>query len=349
MKVFIPSKKDPNPFLDEIINCSQHHFVFGDLESYDESFPVILINWPEQLFDWKEPSLAQLEHLKGKFLIWKKTAHIIYVVHDLERHSGMTANFSKLFALVIENSDSFIHLGNYSKELFRKKYPNKISVVISHPLYRKSFKKTDKIEARKILGIPKNKIVIIAPGRIRKKEERNFIIKAFKRLKCKNKVLVVPNMFYKRINLDFKGRTRLKKIIDIKAIVEFFYNYNFNTAYRFDYNFTSFEKLGLLMSASDIVIIPRLKILNSGNVFLALTYKRIFVGPNQGNVFEQLEQLGLPVFDPNKEDSVHLALKEAVNLYKKGNYIFNEDFLENLFPKKIAEKWDAFIESIEQC
>lgn len=346
LNVFIPCQKDPNPFLDEIINCSRHNFIFGSLISYDPSYQIVLINWPEQLFNWKEPSVKELKDLEKKFLLWKRTAKIIYVVHDLERHRGMTQNFKTLFDLVIENSDSLIHLGKKSKKIFKKIYPNKLQRVIPHPLYKKSFKVTEKYEARRILGIPKDKIIFIAPGKIRTIEERKFIIDAFNSLKGLNKLLVVPNMFYKELNIEFKGRTFLKRFFDIKQIINKIYNINISPKYRFDYKFTSFDELGLLMSACDIVIIPRLKILNSGNVFLALTYKKIFLGPNQGNVLEQLELFDLPIFQSDNKKSINQAFEKAVTLHKSGKYSFEEEILTSFYPKEVANRWDSFLVEI---
>ncbi|TWO34373.1 hypothetical protein E1J38_000555 [Seonamhaeicola sediminis] len=342
VQVFVPTPKDPNPYLDEILHYSKHEFIFGVLNSYKPSYSVILINWPEQLFGWKEPSNTQLDDLENRFRLWKQSSSIIYVVHDLERHSGMTDNYRRLFEMVLHFSDSLIHLGVYSKELFQKKYPSKHHEVIYHPLYERSFEIHNKLEARKKLGIRKDQIVFIAPGRIRSLAERKFIISAFNSVKEKDKLLIASNMYYKELNIEFKGRTKLKRVIDVKRLINKVYNFNFNSKFRFNYGFTSFKELSLLMSAADIVIIPRLKILNSGNLFLGLTYRKIIVGPNKGNVLGFLEKLNLPIFNPDDVKSASLAFSESLNLLNKESH-YNENVLKEFKPKEVAAKWDIFI------
>lgn len=175
-------------------------------------------------------------------------------------------------------------MGKHSLVEFKEKYPSISHQIIPHPLYENSFRIFDKQMAREKLNIPKNDFVMVAPGRIRKMEDRTLIVDAFKNLPVANKVLLVPHMLKKRIDLEFKGRTKLKKIIDIIRILEKLINYPTNKKHILGFSYTSFEDLSLHMSAADIVFIPRTTLLNSGNLFLGLTYQKVVVGPDVGNV-----------------------------------------------------------------
>ena len=344
--MFLPSPKDANPFLDEIILKSKTEFYFGDLDAYNAEYPVVLINWPEQLFNWKEPTNEELTFLKVKFEFWQQKSHIVYVVHNFKRHYGMTPNFTKLYNLVIKYSKSTIHFGEFSKTVFQKKYPHKNHEYIPHPLYESSFKQFDKNEARKILGIPLSDYVIITPGTIRSKKEKVMIIRAFNGFKEKNKLLLVPKMYFKRFNIEFKGRTLLKKVVDVKKIVEFIYNKSYNPKHKFHYGFTSFNNLSLKMSAADIVLIPRVEALNSGNVFLGLLYRKIIVGPNIGNIKEVLEYFNMPTFNPKNKESIWQALNASKRLLNTEIFFYDEERLHEFSSKVVAKKWDDFINRI---
>src|SRR5690606_12932433 len=139
---------------------------------YQPSYDIVNIHWPEALFDWYEPTPGQLDELEKSVEIWKKNSIIVYTKHDSRRHKGMTSNFERLFKMIEENTDVFIHLGNYSKSLYEKEFPAARHEIVFHPLYTNSYSFYSREEARKDLGIDKDAMVIIAPGNIRHLKER---------------------------------------------------------------------------------------------------------------------------------------------------------------------------------
>ncbi|MBB6681067.1 hypothetical protein H4O20_06390 [Aequorivita sp. 609] len=344
-QVLIPTSKDRNPFFDSVPKHSQWKFDYGGLESNIDDYSIVLIHWPEKLFNWREPSQEQLLQLEKTIFNWKRNAKVVYVVHNLQRHYGMTTNFKKLYELVLENCDAMVHLGKYSLELFKNKYPSVIHKYIPHPLYTTGFEIFDKAEARKRLGISNNKLMVLTPGNIRSIEERKMLLKVFKKLRVRNKLLVVPRMFKKSLNIEFKGRQRIKKFIDVKKVVESFYNQDYLPEYKFGYGFMNFEDLSLWLSATDIVFIPRIDSLNSGNIFLGLTYKKVIVGPAIGNMKEFLEKLYLPTFNPDDNSSVAASLSNAVKMLKT-DLPYNDMDLQVFSPKVIALQWDAFLNDL---
>lgn len=347
MNVFIPAKKEANPFFDEIMKYSKHTFIFESYKKYDDVYKIVLIHWPEQIFNWIEPSLEQLQELSNNITIWKRTAKIIYVVHNLERHYGMTENFNKLYQLIEDNCDCMVHMGSYSCNLFKTRYLNKQHQIINHPLYENSFKVYSKEVARKKLNIAKDAIIIIAPGTIRNDEESKLVLNSFKKIKNKKKILIVPRMLPFEFPFEFKGRTYLKRFVDVKKHYIAFKKWQYaKSNYIFNYSFLSRDNLALLMSASDIVFIPRIKILNSGNVFLAMTFNKIMLGPNQGNLTEIFNQFKLPYFDPNNKNSISKAMKLAVNLVENEHFKYNVDLLNEFKPLNIAKQWDNLIEEL---
>lgn len=327
-----------HPYLEEIKKNTTNDLICDKYQNYNSSFEIVNIHWPEAIFNWVEPSEDELSKFDNALKVWKKKSVIVYTKHDLVRTKGNTLNFSKLFQIVEENTDVFVHLGEYSKRIYVEKYPNAKHEIIFHPLLSNSFQLSNKNEAREILGIGNEALVIIAPGNIRSFRERKLILKSFIGIKAKNKVLISTNM-RNELRYDFPGRIRLKKYFDVQGyVINSFKVKHLPPQYFFTYNPLSTEALSLRMSAADIVIVPRVDILNSGIVFLGLTFGKVTVGPNIGNIGEQLKELNYPVFNPNSISSVTKALEKGIKLNLSGDYIGNS--LEKYLPINVAREYD---------
>lgn len=347
IKVFIPSFRDGNPYLEEIINYSQCKFIFSPYKNYRSEYDFVNIHWPESLFGWREPSPNDLAELKTEIKKWKRHSKLIYTFHDERHHFGMTTIYKQLFDLVENSADIFIHLGEYSNNLLAEKFPDAIHKTISHPLYLNSFKIRDKKIARGHLGIDSDALVVMAAGRIRNLKERKLLLSAFRSISVKNKVLISNNMLPFSVQPDFKGRVILKKIFHLN---EFKKRRMFEELrppkYLFNFGFTDTEEISNMASASDIIFIPRINTLNSGNVFLGLTYKKVIVGPAIGNIQEVLEKVGFPVFEPGSLRSVKGAMEDGVDKFKNG-FSFPANILQDYHPKTVAGEMDQFLRKLE--
>ena len=170
MKILIPSEPDKNSFFQEIILHSKNEFFYGDLNTNTDGFQFVLIQWIEQLFQWKEPTEEELIELENKITEWKrKKMKILHILHNEKRHYGMTNLFKKLYNLIFESTDVFVHFGDFSLTKYQKIFNNSKHVLINHPLYLNTFldKRKDKDKAREELNISKNTTVVIIPGTIR--------------------------------------------------------------------------------------------------------------------------------------------------------------------------------------
>lgn len=321
MKIFLPFyTTEFHPYLEEIKKNTTNDIICDKYQNYNSSFKIVNIHWPEAIFNWVEPSEDELSKFDNALKVWKNNSVIVYTKHDLVRTKGNTLNFSKLFQIVEENTDVFVHLGEYSKRLFVEKYPNAKHEIIFHPLLSNSFQLSNKNEAREVLGIDNEALVIIAPGNIRSLRERQLILKSFKGIKAKNKVLISTNM-RNELRYDFPGRIRLKKYFDVQRyVINRFKVKHLPPQYFFTYNPLTTEALSLRMSAADIVIVPRVDILNSGIVFLGLTFGKVMVGPAIGNIEEQLKEHNFPVFNPKSVSSVTEALEKGIKLHLSREY-----------------------------
>lgn len=345
MKILLPFKKDQNPYLDELIIHSKHTYVYDNFRNYDTTFKIVNIHWPEALFEWYEPTSENLRELEENIKNWKKNSFIVYTKHDEVRHKKMTPNFQRLFALIEENTDLYIHLGSYSKNLYEKKYPKAQHKIVNHPLYQNSFEPYKKPIARRLLKISQNAFVVTVPGKIRNRKERKLVLNSFKFLPEKDKVLIATNM-RKDSEIHFPGRIRLKKIFDIKKYREtqFIEKYQ-PPSYLFNYGQLARDEFALRISAADIIFVPRINIWNSGNVFLAYTFKKIVVGPATGNIEEHLINMGMPIFNPDSIDDVVKAIEEGRKLQESGYYP-NDSMLEEFSPSVLSKKLDQIFENL---
>lgn len=341
MKILLPFKKDLNPYLDEILKFTRHKFTYAHYSEYDPSYDIVNIHWPEAIFEWVEPSIEQLEELENNLLVWKRKSAIVYTKHDYQRNKGTTVNFTALFMLVEQYADVFIHLGNHSKDIYSRKFPLAKHEIVYHPVFTNSLKVFSKRKARDLLGINRDALVIMAPGNIRSFKERKLVLKSFGSLNIKNKVLIASNM-RTELQYDFPGRVRMKKFVDFhKFFVSRFKNKHLPPKYIFNYSSISSVELSLRVSAADIVLVPRLNILNSGIVFLGLTFGKVIVGPSIGNIEEQLKELNFPLFNPQSISSVVKALEKGIEISRYGNY--KKEPLEKYLPVNVAQEYDRVL------
>ncbi len=343
MQVFIPHKKDPNPFFEEIQFYSEVEYVFMDFKTDFPVNSVINIHWPEALLDWKLPLQNDLDEVEIILKKWKNNSKIVYTRHDSSSNFSANKIYEKLFDMIEDASDAFIHLGEFSKMEMEKKHPLKEHVVISHPLYERSFQKFEKAYAREQLNIAQDALVMIAPGRIRHIKERNMVLSAFNSISNKNKTLLCNRMLSFQSDLSFRGKHRINKFINlddlrIKSLLKKYQP----PKYIFNYNFADFNLLSLMMSASDFVFIPRLNILNSGNVFLAYTFSKPVIGPFSGNITEQLNEFNFSPFDSSSSKSINNAVEKAINLKNLSHEKLFGSLLDKYHPKQIALSMDKF-------
>lgn len=347
MKVFTPHKKDRNIYFDEIINFSKNDFVFGHYKEFDSSYEIVNIQFPEALFDFKIPTQNELEELELEIKKWKNNAKIVVILNDGKSHYDLENKFRHLFELIYKYADAVVHLGRFSLETNEKYFSEDcIHTVIYHPLYVSLLEDSiaENIEEKIILNF-KERYVVVVIGAIRSVEEVKLILEVFKKIPHQNKFLVVPNMFpFWKLppNLPY----RIRKIY--KSIMLFLYCFPLKKdQYFFGYNFIEYPYMIDLVKKSSLMVIPRLKNLNSGNLFLGLTFDKPMVIPKIGNLTEFAELFDLPLLDVNKKNYQE-TLKKVIDLDEK-NFQSHPKYVENkkkFHPKQIALEYDVFFNEL---
>lgn len=320
MKVFMVHE-DPwnagNPYIYTLIegilkshpDCSigwgRERFWSDDIFSFD----IVHFHWPQTFMGKDSHSEENLLHHIERMR--SEGVKIVATCHDLEPHYDQFADKAESMKIVYFHSDAIIHLGEYSKKLFEKRYPQARHLVIPHHLYDTVYTHfPSRAESLRYLNLPEDKIYILCFGTFRAKQERQLIIQLSKQLADKNIIILAPsfmNIWWRSFRMFHK---RLKKL---------YYQYRYNIyCTGSTWRAVSDEILPYYYGAADVVLIHRLKILNSGNAMMPMLFGKVVVGPNCGNVEGLLSRWGYPVFNVNDLQSVEESVLRGIYLEKKG-------------------------------
>jgi len=257
---------------------------------------VLHIQWPEALYNWKNPQPWEMARLASILDEWASMASIVTTVHNYKPRD--IENWRRLYRLVYQNSNGIVHLGEASRDWFLDRYDfasEKMHAVISHGNYTCFPDHVTSDEARRRLNLGPDDFVCLCFGAIRHSEERNLLVEAFDHLSARSKKLVVAGRFLPLSRRELRyWRLRYDPRIDIHE------------------GWIPDEEVQLYLRAADVLIIPREGVLNSGNVALGFTFGRPVVGPDEGVIGEVLTKTGNPVYEPGNAE----ALAEAIGRVK---------------------------------
>lgn len=276
-----------------------------------KTYDFLVINWPEHFFGWQvNISDKQVAKLNIALISWKRSAtQILTFFHDEYSHFGRGANLNLLFDLCYNKSDILIHLGEYSKKKYTDLYRNAKHKLIYHPLYSDFKTGMDRNAARRQLNISEKEYLVFVPGGIRNNEEINYCLGIYRNLIAKNKRLI-----FQKTNFLHRPES-LKSFIDLKV---WFYYLIYKNKFKifenisFLHGYMEKGKLSNYFAAADLVLIPRIDILNSGNILLAAQFGKPTIGTGAGNMKELLIFLKQQ-FIPYGSSSDFIISKTAIN------------------------------------
>lgn len=284
------------------------------------SFDIVHFHWPQTFMGKDSHSEEDLLHHIERL----KTAgvKIVATCHDLEPHYDQFADKAKSMKIVYSHCDAIIHLGEYSKVLFEKLYPNVAHLFVPHHLYDTVYTHfPNKEESLRYLGLPQDKTYILCFGAFRAEQEKRLIVSLSKQLADKGVVILAPsfmNIWWKSFRLI---HLRLKRWY-------FKYRYNIYCTGR-TWRAVSDKSLPYYYGAADVVFIQRRKILNSGNAMMPMLFGKVVVGPDCGNVGPLLRHWNYPVFPVNDTSNIGGIVLKAMEMGKKGNGMHNKSLQLN--------------------
>lgn len=289
-------------------------------------YDIIHLHFPEYLTFELQDAYKQgltdnlIAETSRRLEYWAERAKFVVTRHVLLPHDAIAdPMWEKMYAVFYRFASGVAHFANASIEEFQQRYAETnwflgkepVHVIIPHHNYTSLPNLISRQEARKRLGIPSGAKVMLVFGAIRNEEEKELILQTFSNLKIQDKLLLVSRW---RERLSKISWIRLKYWVrDLTRIY-----YRLHPSYRFNYGFVEEEDTQIYLNAADVLFIPRLWVLNSGNITLGMTFGRVVVGPDAWDVGELLSQTNNPVFNPDQPETAAAAVEEGFRLAEEG-------------------------------
>lgn len=347
VKILMAFNRDLNPYVDVLaaglaaagcpVDMGTEKFWNADLFDHD----VVHIQWPETLFDWRVPSAIEMEFLKRRLKEIHARAKIVYTLHnEVSHHANETnaAALAELYSRVQSECDVMVHLGEASRRDWsaRPEGAGKRHVVIPIPVYDELYAPPagpDREAARRQLGIPRNRKVVLAFGNFRYAAEKRLAADAVAALRDRRICLLAPK-WHKARDYSFSPVHPMLALRSARKAA---------WAWRRGWKLGAMkimadEDVARHFAAADVVFIPRRAELNSGNVPMGFWFGKAVAGPDCGNIGEWLRATGNPVFHAADPESVRSALEEALRRSAAGQGEQNRAFaVANWTTRQIGE------------
>ena len=308
---------------------SKHADITHDAElfwSRQGQFDVVHLHFPEYMTAQHESQYASglsdqlIEETEACLNWWGHRSKLVITRHVLLPHDALTnPRWEKMYEAVYRQVHAVVHFASASIEEFRERYRNTKFVhgepehaVVPHHNYAGLPNTLSRGEARDMLGIADGRKVMLVFGAIRNFEERDLILRTFQSLRIPAKLLLVSRWKEQLAKVRW---IRLKYWLrDLNRLY-----YRLHPQYKFNYSFVEEVDTQLWLNAADVLFIPRLKVLNSGNITLGMTFGKVVVGPDSWDVGQLLRETGNPVFDPERPETAALAVEEGFRLAASGH------------------------------
>jgi len=281
------------------------------LQVTDVDFDVMHVQWPEALFGFQEPTESELSQLACHLdrLQVEEGTPLVVTVHNEYPHGQDTARFKRLYQLVYERADAFIHLGDRSREVIRRRYAEEIGsaceTVIPHGNYSYYPDEISREEARDLLSVPPDAPVWLVFGAVRKDQEVELLRKAFLQARQGSEQLIVASQLPHRPLRDWQHvPTRLSLWL--------------NSQVHLHESHVPAKQVQTYLNAADVLVLPRIDALNSGTVALGWTFGTVVVGPSQGVIGEMLDNQGCPVFKSPSPEALAKAMQKGLHQAQEG-------------------------------
>ena len=321
MRILIASDPGANPYLGSLVTGlnslpSVTSVMSGAILFWmlPRRVDILHIQWPEVLFPGgRDPSEVELAKLEERLKEWKQRTRIVASIHNRIPHFRRTDRARDLFTTIYRHCDGIIHFGERSVEAFKQDFPMLGSMrheVIPHGNYAFFENTVPPAEARRRLNIDPDRFVVLAFGQMRHPRELKCLLKAFRKFKHRSKTLLIagrmfwPHHFIIRSYQILQRRFKLRVLIHNRFIPEI--------------------EVQHFLNAADVLVIPHLDQLNSGNVALGFTFGKVVVGPTTGVMGETLVQTGNPTYAPGNARSFAEALTAVKGLVERGKASENQ-------------------------
>ena len=353
MRVLIPFDIEgispSNRFLPELVNSIEHYNCtvgcgLFRLKQKLDKWDVVNIHWPEYMIKRNNINQTDINNLEKLLKQISKSCVIVLTVHNIRPHHSSIWD-EKIYGLTYKYADGLIHLGKESIKIFKQANIHKPYRVIPHGNYDS----LEEYESDYKEIIINKKPIIITTGMIRSYEEVNLL------LKVSNIIKNLDTTFncYIRLRIASKQLARENIIKFIIHLIQQIFSYlrlKLNRNLRFKDGYISDSNLVELIKRADILFIPRINSINSGNVALGFTFGAITIAPDYGNIGTILKDHANPTFSIEFENaSIHDAFRKGIQMAKEGKGKENKIIAKELWNwRKIGKEYISFFEELLQ-
>lgn len=364
MRILIPYDVDTtgkrNPWLFLLMRSLHRHpevdvvqHGFGWLMEEGE-WDIIHLHWPEILVTGLLPgpfseSRVEQHHidrlvqlLKG----WKRRgSRILMTLHNEEPHVDRSDLTRELYRELYALADGFVHMGRASEAMLKQNHPEEVrgkpGFLIPHGDYSYFPRDRSRQECREELGIAPDTRLILAFGAIRTQDELELGIDAFNRA-------AIPDSLYMMVGkLPYPFRSNPKHFTVRRKL---YLNRLKRRPIQAIERAVPSNEVQLYLKSADLLFIPRIRALNSGNIALGFTFGKVVVGPEYGVIGEQLAETGNPQFDPDRPESVRASLMKGLKLMEEGHGKRNEMWArQHLDWSRIADATIGAYQQLQQA
>jgi glycosyltransferase involved in cell wall biosynthesis len=225
---------------------------------------------------------------------------VVWTVHNLKNHENRYQKLEGFFSRIIaRDADAIIAHCEIARQdiqrVFKVRKHGKIAV-IPHGSYRNAYKNTITAEeARHRLKLLPTDVTFLCLGLIRPYKGVLELIESFQKLDSSDARLIIA------------GRPQNRNLVNLLIQKS-----EGKSTIRLIPEFIPDDEIQVYMNAADVVILPYRDVLNSGAVILAMSFGKAVIAPRLGCIPEILDSSGSFLYNPDGQDSLVQAMKQAI-------------------------------------
>jgi glycosyltransferase involved in cell wall biosynthesis len=217
-------------------------------------------------------ALLSLARLRGTRILW--------TIHDLDNNDGLHRHLEPWFwRLFLPRVDAYLCLTEGSRHQARRRFPQLERLpgfVVPHGHYQDAYPdRMSRDEARRRLGLPLEATVLLHFGLMRPYKNVPYLIDRFRELTNESYILLVAGEPYdstveREVRRSADGCSRVRLLL----------------------RWIPPDEVQRLFAASNLVVLPYRRVLNSGVTTLALSLGRPVLAPDKGTMRDQQDRFG---------------------------------------------------------
>jgi glycosyltransferase involved in cell wall biosynthesis len=224
----------------------------------------------------------------------------------------------------LKRIDGFIVMSETVKKDLISIKPDSKFILKPHPLYDHFDESINSMEARRQLGLPENKKLLLYFGFIRDYKGLDTLLVSMRYLPDEYHLVIAGEIYG-----DFG---KYQKLID---------NYKINNKISLFIRYINDPEVPTFFSAADVCILPYKSATQSGIVQVAYNYNLPVIASNVGGLSEIIDhQKNGFLVEPNRPNILAGVIEEY---FTKGLY---ERFSKNIKEKKVKYSWSVFSDSL---